>query len=110
MTNELPSVDALIALAKKDPAALERLRQQQVEELIASAPEDMQRRLRGLQFEIDSRRALHKNPMGACVALSKMMLDSMTRLNEALHGMNAPDAPATQPSAAVIPFSRAVNH
>lgn len=81
----LPHIDQLIHLAKTDPEGLERLRLRHIELLISSAPEPMQRRLRGLQFQIDCQRRLHKHPMGACLSISKMMMDSLQRLNSVLH-------------------------
>lgn len=101
----LPDIDQLMSLAKNDPEGLERLRLEHIEALINSAPETIQRRLRGLQFQIDCQRRLHKNPLSACVSISKMMMDSLHRLNEALQIDSAPCAPA-QPtaSAPVLPF------
>lgn len=74
------------ALAQSNPEALERLRMQEVENVINSAPEHMQRRLRGLQFQIDCKRQAQKSPMAACIVLSKMMHDSLHRLNAVLNG------------------------
>lgn len=85
--NNFTDVNRLIELATTDPEALERLRQQQIEELISKAPEHVQRRLRGLQFQIDCQRSLHSDsPMGSCMAITKMMMDSLQKLNETLHG------------------------
>ena len=105
MQSEWPDTEALIALAKQ-PAELEKFRRLQIEKLIASAPEDMQRRLRGLQFQIDCMRKLHRSPMGTCIALSKMMFDSVYQLNDALHGLQP--NPAEAKPAVVLPFTRAV--
>lgn len=78
-------IDHLFELAKNDPEELERFRQREIEALIASAPAHLQRRLRGLQFQVDCKRRLHPTPMGACVAISQMMLLSMEKLHNALH-------------------------
>jgi len=112
MKYDLPPVDQLIELAKTNPEELERMRKQHVENLIADAPQHMQRRLRGLQFQIDSRRSLHDNPMGSCVMLSKMMLDSLSKLNSALQGTEAkrPENAKRAGVASVIPFPAAVNN
>lgn len=109
MNTPLPSVDELIALAKRDPEGLENLRKQQIEQLITAAPAKLQNRLRGLQFQIDSRRRLHKSPMGACLMISDMMLDSLGRLNEALHGSITHDAPQETRPASVLKFPAAAN-
>lgn len=111
MQSEWPNVEQLIALAKNNPDALERFRSQQIEKLIASAPEAMQRRLRGLQFQIDCKRKIHKSSMGACIALSKMMFDSVYELNDALQGLQQTEttSAARRPrTAAIIPITRAV--
>lgn len=94
-----PNIDQLMKLAKNDPEGLERLRLEHIETLINSAPEPTQRRLRGLQFQIDCQRRLHKHPMGACLSISKMMMASLHRLNEALQIDTGPRSPA-QPSPA----------
>lgn len=102
-----PSVEQLIELAEKNPEALEQMRRFQVQSLIDSAPEHTQKRLRGLQFQIDCQRQLHKNsPMGSCVAITRMMIASLQSLNEALQG-EAPCRSQTEEAngnAAVIPF------
>lgn len=86
MQSQWPTTDELIKLAKQDPEALEALRLREINALIDSAPAQMQRRLRGLQFQIDAKRKLSKTPMAACMAISKMMFDSVYELNDALNG------------------------
>lgn len=102
MNTPLPSHDTLSLLAKEDPERLEQLRAGWIEELISSAPEDMRRRLRGLQFQIDSHRRLHTNPLGACVEISKMMYDSLSRLNKLIH--DGEDVSTNRQSAKVLSF------
>lgn len=96
-------IEQLLNLAKTDPAALEALRQREIAALIDKAPPHARNRLRGLQFEIDCQRRLHKTPMGACVAISQMMMVSLAKLNSALHGEN-PYSHAER--AKVLPLSR----
>lgn len=111
MQSEWPAVDQLIALAKESPSKLETFRLQEIERLIASAPESIQRRLRGLQFQIDCKRRLHSSPMGACIELSQMMFDSVSQLNNALQGMRHSKGQAEQvavTAAAILPFNKAV--
>ncbi len=103
--NNWPSFDQLSNMAETHPDALENFRQREVEALITSAPEDMQRRLRGLQFQIDCQRQLHDTPISACIAISKMMHDSVQRLNKVLNGLKEEQAEQQEPSpATVIPF------
>lgn len=111
--SDWPSFEKLFEMAEHQPDALEAFRQKEVAALIESAPEDMQHRLRGLQFQIDCQRKLHPTPVGACIAISKMMHESLGRLHRALHSLHAenaenePQAPPKQSSADVIPFPAA---
>jgi len=82
---DLPEFDALMKMAKEDPEALENLRQTAVEELIQSAPLNQQRRLRGLQFQVDMERQKAKNPMDSCIRISRLMHDSFSKLRDTLN-------------------------
>ncbi len=86
MQSQWPTTDELLKLAQENPEELESFRQREIEYLITSAPQKMQRRLRGLQFQIDTKRSLSKNPMAACLAISQMMFDSVHELNDILNG------------------------
>lgn len=81
-----PSFEKMAELAKSNPEQLEALRKAHVDAIIDSAPAEYQQRLRGLQFEIDCKRQLHKSPVGACMEISRMMYESLNRLNRALNG------------------------
>lgn len=110
MQSQWPTTDELLKLAKENPEALESLRQREIESLISSAPQSMQRRLRGLQFQIDAKRSLSKTPMAACVAISQMMFDSVYELNDVLNndGQKA-EKPTTSEAADVLRFPAALN-
>ncbi len=82
---DLPEFDELMRLAKEDPEALERLRQEAIEDLISNAPEQHQRRLRGLQFQVDMERQKAKNPMDSCIKISRLMHDSFSKLRDTLN-------------------------
>ncbi|MGH1440987.1 MAG: DUF3135 domain-containing protein [Cellvibrionaceae bacterium] len=92
--SDFPSFDTLLRLAKEKPEELEKFRQEQVESIINQAPEGSQRRLRGLQFQIDAQRKLHSDsPMGACLKISQMMHESFSELRVWLNditGVNDP--------------------
>jgi Protein of unknown function (DUF3135) len=105
--SSFPSIDQIIELARTNPEKLESIRKQEIETLINNAPSHMQRRLRGLQFQIDCKRQTHPNPMGACLAISAMMLDSLHRMNNLLHGKDVEiiqTKSEERPSKTVIPF------
>lgn len=79
------SFDELKDLAVNDPAAFEAYRSSQIEAAISSAPSHMQRRLRGIQFQVDAQRQLHNNPMGSCVKVYEMMQKSLGELSQILN-------------------------
>lgn len=62
-------------LWKMDPTRAERERKDVVGAVIAKAPEHLQRRLVGLQWQIDMERSRASNPLSACIRLNKMMMD-----------------------------------
>ena len=89
MSTKIPTHDELVTLAQEDPEQLEELREKWINDVIDGAPEELQRRLRGLQFQIDCKRRLHNNPMGACVEISKMMYESLSELNRTMNGLSS---------------------
>jgi hypothetical protein len=97
MSDELPGFETLRYLAEHEPEALERLRRRLIEQLIANAPPHARRRLRGLQFQIDARCKLARNPVAACVVVSGMMHETLGHLQQALRDwtayIEAPPAP-----------------
>ncbi len=94
-------------LASSEPNSFEQLRQDKISELIESAPEKHQHRLRCLQWRIDQIREKNSaSPMAACIAISGLMWDTFGHLSELLQsqaesGLSAP-IPVTQ--AKIIPF------
>lgn len=91
--NNLPSFDTLMTMAQTNPEGFERLRQREVDTLIASAPEQIQQRLHGLQFQIDAQREIQKTPMAACIKISNMMHESFAQLRELLSQFGQQNAP-----------------
>ena len=74
--------DEWAQLAKQDKVAFEQKRDETLKQLIetyASNDNDL-RRLNGLQFQINMIRQKHKSPMGACIAISEMMMDKLYEL------------------------------
>jgi len=80
----IPCFEDMAALAKHNPVEFEALRIRLCNQLIDSAPEYLQKRLRGLQFTIDMERKRARSPMAACLKISSMMNDSLIELSEAL--------------------------
>lgn len=111
MKQEMPDFDVLLRLAQNDPEQLEQIRQQLTIEMIDSAPSYIRRRLRGLQFKIDSTRALAKTPMAACIQLTEMMHQSFEELRGALNSLHINSSPPPHEQMAtcraqIIPFPR----
>jgi Protein of unknown function (DUF3135) len=85
----LPEFSVLLALARSDPRALERLRERLTNDVIRHARSPaLRRRLRGLKFRIDMERRRARDPLQACIRLSAMMHRSFADLHAVL---TAPD-------------------
>ena len=81
----LPAFDALASLARRDPSALERLRERLTDEIIRRASTDAaRRRLAGLKFRIDMERRRAPDALAACVRISALMHSSLADLHQAL--------------------------
>jgi hypothetical protein len=92
--------DYLSKLYQTDPEKFEELRAQEIAKVIDGASAEKQARLKGLQFQIDAKRNIHKDsPMGACIAISKMMHESFEDLRFHLNkATNKQDPLASQTS------------
>ena len=102
MYSKLPCFETLREMAEERPAELESLRRELTGRIIAPAPPQARRRLRGLQFQIEARCRTAKTPYAACLHVSRMMHDSLEQLRGALNGQELPRR--SRPSAPVIPF------
>ena len=88
MSNDL-DFDKLSKLFKTDPEKFEEFRKREIEKVIQSAPERTQKRLRGIQFQVDAKREIHKNaPYKACMEISNMMHDSFDELRNYLNELS----------------------
>jgi hypothetical protein len=102
----LPEFNVLVALARADPRALERLRERLTDEVIGRARSPTLRwRLRGLKFRIDMERRRAHDPLEACVRISAMMHRSFADLRSVLE---SPDRYLTRRrrAATVLRFAR----
>lgn len=64
-----------------DPDKFEEIRVKEIEKVIQGASGQEQKRLRGLQFQIDAKRKIHNDsPIGTCIEISKMMHESFENL------------------------------
>ncbi len=69
--------DAWMTLYKNDPESFEKQKKDLVQGIINQAPENMQRRLNGLQWRIDTEVKLAKNSLEGCIKIYQMMMDSV---------------------------------
>jgi hypothetical protein len=80
--NSLLNFDEWASLAKSDPEEFEAKRLRKIETFFNGVPAKRQQRLKGLQWQVDQARKLAHSPMASCIAISTMMLDSVSRLSE----------------------------
>lgn len=79
--------DLVMKLYREDPEKLEKIQRKIVQKLIESAPEEHQRKLKGLQFRVDAQRRLSKNPMQAYLKLSQLFwTEGFQNFQDALNG------------------------
>lgn len=79
---ELPGHEILSRLALDDPRAFEALRSAMIENCITRAPQEIQRRLRQLQFRVDGIRRRSRMPLGALLKIQSLMWDSYFQMNQ----------------------------
>jgi hypothetical protein len=107
--------DAAMELARTDPEAFEKYRQDVIEALIARAPERNRQHLRCLQWRIDQERKRAPNPTAACVKLYRMMWDSFAGECGLIDTMrnahnSSQSMESLRPKAEVVSLSEAVNN
>ncbi len=105
MYKNWPTFDELRKMAEHSPERLEEFREREIERLITNAPKEIRRRLRGIQFQVNCQREIHKSPLGACVAISQMMRDSLAELNSALNHEVSTQAYSESSQNNVVPFA-----
>jgi len=93
----LPNFDELQAIAANNPEQLEKIRQEAIESLIANAPVEHRRRLRGIQFQVEMELRRSVSPLDGCVRISKLMNETLWQfnsiLNEALESLEGTAPP-----------------
>ena len=92
-------------LASDDPDAFEAARSAVIEEFLGSVPSHSRKRLRGLQWRIDTIRDRSSNPMAACLDIYGMMWDKLAGENgmiETLQSFEKPHLLYKAPASAQI--------
>lgn len=69
--------DEWMQLAQDNPEAFEEKRLDAIQGAISSTEGHSQKRLEGLQWQIDQMRTSTENPMAACLNISKMMWENV---------------------------------
>lgn len=106
MFEKLPNFDVLLHLANHHPEEFERLRQARIDQLMTQASNESQRKLKGLQFQIDAQRQIHACPMASCMKISEMMYQAVGELSQCLNGALEPQ-PAYAEVADILDFPKA---
>lgn len=83
---KLPSFDELMILAQNNPDAFCQLKKDMCEEMILSASEEMQERLRAQQSHIDLVVSTCKNPNQANVLLMRELVSQLIKFQDVLDG------------------------
>ena len=104
MYSDLPDFDTMMAMHRDNPEELERLRAELTGEVLKQAPDEIKRRLKGLQFRINMELRKAKTPQARCIKMSSMMHDAFSELNHRLnHFGDDQDEEPTRP-AQIIKF------
>lgn len=107
--------DEWAELAKQDSAAFEAKRRETLQQAIndCAGTEREKRMLNGLQFKVDMIRRKHKTPLGACVAISDMLMHNvryLIHMDVADMYEHARHPHLSSPSATIIPFTDKPKH
>ena len=84
--------DYWMELHESDPEAFEQRRAELIHAEIAKSPEHLQRRLKGIQFELDAKRSLSDSPLESCMQMSSQMWNSFDLMRTHLNALARPEA------------------
>ena len=84
MSYELPDIDTLIKIGQSNPDQLDRIKRDAVNDLIESASNAHQERLKGLQWQVDMELKKSKSAMDGCIRVSEMMHEKLWELRAVL--------------------------
>lgn len=88
--------DEWMTLNQNDPEAFERRRQELIEATIQAAPEEQQRRLKGVMFQVEMERRKAATPLDACMKVSSMMWEKFDEMRVNLNALANPEALAEE--------------
>lgn len=81
--------DSWAEIAKTDPEKFEAHRQKMLDDFFELIPESRQQRMRGLQFQVDMECQRAKTPLAACIKISTMMWDNISKENGLMDAFKA---------------------
>ena len=88
-----------LTLASSDPQKFEELRKDKISNLINGTSGQRQKRLLGLQWQIDNVRNQHKDSsVAACLAISELMWETFHQLAEVLQSQAESGLTASTPT------------
>jgi len=99
-------------LASSDPQKFEELRKNKISDVINEASGQRQKRLLGLQWQIDAVRDQHKeSSVAACLAISELMWETFQQLADVLQSQaeSGLTAPIPEVQANIIAFPEKPN-
>ncbi len=99
-------------LFETNPERFEEQRREAIESVIAVASEQQQKRLRGLQWRIDTVRGQHKHPIASTTKIFRMMWDKVYGENGLQEVLTNPQVSRNKPEAGmenVLTLRRAEN-
>lgn len=103
-----PNLNLLFEWAQNEPELLNQWLQQEVQLILDNAPPAHRHRLEGLQFKIEMERRKAKHPMASCMAITRLMYDSIYELSNAFNcqgeRLDPPSRDYTAVEAKVLPF------
>jgi len=109
-TNTTFDFDSWMKLAKDDPATFERRKQAAIDAFFSQLSPEQQTKLRHLQWQIDMEIRRSSSPLGSCIKLNRLMMDSLAKQKAALDFLLSPEVAKSNPfapqkkSGKVIPF------
>ena len=82
--------DALVKLARKNPAAFEEFRKRLIEQVINDMPAERRQNMRRFQWRIEQETRNYSCPMGRCIKLSALMVERLDQLSDQIEVLNSP--------------------
>ena len=80
--------ETLRAILREDPEEFDRVTRAEIDKLINSAPDNMQQRLRGMQFIIDTKLNMTNSPVQRYNLMVEMFWDGFIKFRDVVNGIH----------------------